>query len=165
MESETCIAEETPEIPKTGEIQERRKSSNGRILGRPRKSDIIAKKKPGKPGRPPGDAAILNEFKARILNSPKSKRVLQKILEAALDDDHKHQAVAWKLVAERIVPAAIFEGDVKRAGTGNHIQITISGVPGVEINGEETGFQKYDPEYEDIEEAEFVEEEDPDEGL
>ena len=45
-------------------------------IGRPRKQDVESKKptKRGKVGRPPGDASIINEYKARMLASPKSKR-------------------------------------------------------------------------------------------
>lgn len=168
MESETYVtqdtASETPESPGNLENEERRKSHRGKLLGRPRKTDIIAKKKPGKIGRPLGDAAILNEYKARMLNSPKSKRVLQKIIEAALDDEHKHQAVAWKIVSDRIAPVAIFDNEVKRAGTGNHISITISGVPTVNIDGGEIEGEGTDePDPVDEIEAEF--EEITDEGL
>jgi hypothetical protein len=52
--------------------------------GRPSRKDL-AKNSPGgrgKPGRPKGDATIINEYKARMLASPKSKRVLDTIFEA-----------------------------------------------------------------------------------
>jgi hypothetical protein len=98
-------------------------------VGRPRKA-AVAKKKAGNRGavgRPKGDAAIINEYKARMLNSPKSRKVLDKIFEAALDDEHKHQAAAWKLVMDRIVPVSGFDRDaVKGAGSGG-INITING--------------------------------------
>lgn len=136
-ESETYVASETQEQPLETRTVARTKGSGGNHTGRPRKTDLLAKKKPGTPGRPPGDAAILNEYKARMLNSPKSRKVLTTILNAALDPEHKHQAVAWKLVLDRVAPLAIFEGDVKKASTGNHIRITISGVPNVDIHGEE----------------------------
>lgn len=157
VESETYVASETL-VPVV--IEERAKGSRGKVLGRPRKSDLVAKNrgkvKPGKVGRPLGDAAILNEYKARMLNSPKSKKVIQTILNAALDPEHKHQAVAWKLVLDRVAPLAIFEGDVKKASTGNHISITISGVPNVDIHGEEEALDGTDARDEPDEiEAEF----------
>ena len=49
------------------------------------------------------------EFKARLLTSPKSKKVLEKIFDAALDDDHKCQSAAWKLIVDRIAPMSSFE--------------------------------------------------------
>ena len=60
-----------------------------RSRGRPKKKEISAKSKGGRGvrGRPKGDAAIINEYKARMLASPKSVRVLETIFEAALDHD------------------------------------------------------------------------------
>lgn len=100
--------------------------------GRPRKTDVLAKKKGsrGVRGRPKGDAAIINEYKARMLASPKSAKVLEKIFEAALDDEHKHQAAAWKIVTDRVVPTAAFEKDVVKGAGRNAIQINITGVGG-----------------------------------
>jgi hypothetical protein len=50
--------------------------------GRPRKSEVAAVKpgNKGKVGRPKGDAAIINEYKARMLASPKSKKSLRLFL-------------------------------------------------------------------------------------
>ena len=98
--------------------------------GRPRKSEVAAVKKGSrnKVGRPKGDAAIINDYKSRMLASPKSRKVLETILDAALDDDHKHQAAAWKLVADRILPVAAFEKDVVKDGGRSAIQINITGV-------------------------------------
>ena len=78
-------------------------------------------------GRPKGDAAIINDYKAKMLSSPRSKRVLDTILNAALDDDHKHQSAAWKLVMDRIAPVAAFEKDIIKSGSRNAIQINITG--------------------------------------
>mgnify|MGYP000754711704 CR=1 FL=1 len=63
--------------------------------GRPSLNEVNPKKKIG---RPLGEASIIKEYKARLLASPKSKKVLDNILDAALDDEHKNQAAAWKLV-------------------------------------------------------------------
>ena len=88
----------------------------------------------GKVGRPKGDAAIINEYKARMLASPKSRKVLDTIFEAAMDDDHKNQAAAWKLVMDRILPVAAFEKDIVQNGGKSAIQINITGVGGAEIS-------------------------------
>jgi len=82
----------------------------------------------GKVGRPKGDAAKINEYKARMLASPKSKLVLDTIFDAALDNDHKNQSAAWKLVMDRILPVAAFEKDVVQNGGKSAIQINITGV-------------------------------------
>ena len=103
--------------------------------GRPRKSEVAAVKpgNKGQVGRPKGDAAIINEYKARMLASPKSRKVLETIFDAALDDDHKNQAAAWKLVMDRILPVGAFEKDVVKDSGRNAIQINISGVGVAEV--------------------------------
>jgi hypothetical protein len=63
-----------------------------------------------------------------MLASPKSKKVLESIFDAALDDEHKNQAAAWKLVMDRILPVAAFEKDVAGNSGRNAIQINITGV-------------------------------------
>jgi hypothetical protein len=127
--------EDTQEPPKRGR-------------GRPKKGEIVAKKKGsrGIRGRPKGDAAIINEYKARMLASPKSARVLETIFEAALDHDHKNQAAAWKLVMDRILPVGAFEKEVVKDAGRSAIQINITGMgsttvsesfeSGEEIDGE-----------------------------
>jgi len=103
--------------------------------GRPRKSEVAAVKpgNKGQVGRPKGDAAIINEYKARMLASPKSRKVLETIFDAALDNDHKNQAAAWKLVMDRILPVGAFEKEVVKDGGRNAIQINISGVGAAEV--------------------------------
>lgn len=107
-----------------------------RKRGRPRKSDVTSVKKGSRNavGRPKGDAAVINEYKARMLASPKSRKVLDTIFDAALDHDHKNQAAAWKLVMDRILPVAAFEKDIVKDGGRNAIQINISGVGAVETS-------------------------------
>lgn len=97
--------------------------------GRPKKTDVVAKKEGnrGVRGRPPGDAAIINEYKARMLASPKSTKVMDAIFDAALDDEHKNQAAAWKLLMDRMLPVSYFEKDKMSQGK-NSVSITITGV-------------------------------------
>ena len=99
-------------------------------VGRPKKSSVSSKKKGsrGAVGRPKGDAAIINEYKARMLNSPRSRAVMDAIFEAATDPDHKNQAAAWKLVMDRILPVAAFEKDIVKDAGRSAIQINITGV-------------------------------------
>ena len=106
-----------------------------RKRGRPRKSDVTTVKKGNRNavGRPKGDAAVINEYKARMLASPKSRKVLDTIFDAALDHDHKNQAAAWKLVMDRILPVAAFEKDIVKDGGRSAIQINISGVGAVDV--------------------------------
>ncbi|MEL0016808.1 MAG: hypothetical protein VW715_16450 [Rhodospirillales bacterium] len=97
--------------------------------GRPKKSLVEANKRGsrGAVGRPKGDAAIINEYKARMLASPKSQKVLDSIMNAALNDEHKNQAAAWKLLMDRMLPVSYFEKD-KLSGGRNSVSITISGI-------------------------------------
>lgn len=100
--------------------------------GRPKKNIVDNKKagNRGKVGRPKGDASIINEYKARMLASPKSAKVLESIFNAALDDEHKNQAAAWKLVMDRILPTSVFEQEVSKGHNRNAVNITISGIGG-----------------------------------
>jgi hypothetical protein len=100
-------------------------------VGRPKKNSVASKTK-GKRnavGRPKGDAAVINEYKARMLASPKSRKVLDAILNAALDDEHKNQAAAWKLCMDRLLPVSYFEKD-KGTNGKSAINISITGVGG-----------------------------------
>ena len=103
-------------------------NSSGNPVGRPKKSSVSSKKKGGRGavGRPKGDAAIINEYKARMLNSPRSRAVMDAIFEAATDPDHKNQAAAWKLVMDRTLPLSYFEKDA--ASGRSSVNITISGL-------------------------------------
>ena len=100
-------------------------------IGRPPKSFVASKKEGnrGKRGRPPGDAAAINEFKARLLASPRSQKVLDSIMSAALDNEHKNQAAAWKLLMDRMLPISYFEKDKNNMGR-SAVNITITGVNG-----------------------------------
>ena len=50
-----------------------------RSRGRPKKSEIAKAGKTGKVGRPKGTAAIINDYRDRMLASPKSRAVLESI--------------------------------------------------------------------------------------
>lgn len=100
--------------------------------GRPKKSELKEIKESRSVGRPKGETAIINEYKLRMLNSPKSAKVLEAIYDAALNDEHKNQAAAWKLIVDRIVPVSAFEA----AKQGN------GGVPSISINISSIGTPK-----------------------
>lgn len=126
-------------------------TSQPKRRGRPPKTAVVEKKKGNRVarGRPKGDAAIINEYKARMLASPKSAKVLEKIFDAALDDEHKHQAAAWKIITDRVLPTAAFEKDIVKGSGKNAIQINITGVGGdtTIIGGDDDAI---DAEFEDI---------------
>ena len=98
-----------------------------RKAGRPKKSELKEIKESRSVGRPKGEAAIINEYKLRMLNSPKSAKVLEAIYDAALNDEHKNQAAAWKLIVDRIVPVSSFEATKQGNGTPQ-ISINITGL-------------------------------------
>lgn len=100
---------------------------SGNKKGRPPKSDLKEIKESRSVGRPKGEAAIINEYKLRMLNSPKSAKVLEAIYDAALNDEHKNQAAAWKLIMDRVVPVSIFE-QTKAGGGTPQISINITGL-------------------------------------
>lgn len=101
-----------------------------RKRGRPKKSEVEARKKGnrGVRGRPPGDAARMNEFKARLLATA-GDRVIDKVINIALDDEHQGQMAALKMCMDRVLPMSYFDKD--KAGNGkSNISISITGVGG-----------------------------------
>lgn len=98
--------------------------SNSKKKGRPSKAALAEIKNSRSVGRPKGTQAIINEYRDRMLNSPKSAKVLEAVFNAALQDGHPNQAAAWKLVMDRVAPLSAF--DVSK-GSSN-------GIPSISIN-------------------------------
>ena len=96
--------------------------------GRPPKSDLQAVKNrtKNKVGRPVGDAGRLQEFKERLLATG-GTRILDKMIQIALDDEHPGQMAAIKLAMDRILPASVFD-TAKSGGSMPQISINISGL-------------------------------------
>jgi hypothetical protein len=104
----------------------RREVVNGKPkLGRPSKAAIAKKKNPGVLGRPPGDAARIAEFKARLLATA-GDSVITKIIETALADGHPAQGAMLKFCGERLLPLSSFEA--KSGGGTPQISINITSV-------------------------------------
>ena len=119
--------------------------------GRPRKADISAKKKGNRNalGRPKGDAARINELKARLLATSGDK-VISKVIEIALEDGHPVQSAALKMCMDRVLPISYFD---KKNDTGgrNAVSITITGVSGdTTIVGNTGNNDAVEGEYEDV---------------
>jgi len=119
--------------------------------GRPRKADIAAKKKGNRNalGRPKGDAARINELKARLLATSGDK-VISKVIEIALEDGHPVQSAALKMCMDRVLPISYFD---KKNDTGgrNAVSITITGVSGdTTIVGNAGNDDAVEGEYEDV---------------
>ena len=99
-------------------------------------------------------AVALKEFRARLLLNPKSPALIEKMFEIAFDDEHKQQAVALKLLADRLMPVAGFTSDGKQQA---QVSINISGIGtpaggSVTVSGdagEEEGiYEPYEPQEE-----------------
>ena len=102
----------------------RREVVNGKPKrGRPTKAAIAKKKNPGILGRPPGDAARIAEFKARLLATA-GDSVITKIIETALADGHPAQGAMLKFCGERLLPLSSFEA--KSGGSTPQISINIT---------------------------------------
>ena len=98
--------------------------------GRPTKAAIEAAKKPGKGkvGRPKDDRGRILELKARLMATSGNK-VIDKIIQIALEDGNPGQLAALKMCIDRQLPLSLFEKDAKRGS--NAITINITGVSGV----------------------------------
>ena len=123
-----------------------RSTTAAKRKGRPPKKAVVSKTTGNRKGvgRPKGDASIINDYKARMLASPKSRKVMDAIFDAALDNDHKNQSAAWKLVMDRMLPISYFEKEKGGSGGRSAINISITGVGGETtiISGNE---QQQDP--------------------
>jgi hypothetical protein len=95
--------------------------------GRPPKSLVESKKlgNRGAVGRPKGDAARVQELKARLLATTGNK-VINKIVEIAMTDGHPVQGAALKMCLDRVLPTSLFEKDAK--GQRNAVTINITGI-------------------------------------
>jgi len=108
-----------------------------RKRGRPRKTEVESKKKRGVVGRPPGEAARIKEFHARLL-ATSGETVINTIIKKALDDDDKDQVACLKMCIDRVLPMSYFEKG-KDAGRGNvNIQISMVGDKKAEVVEEVT---------------------------
>jgi len=79
---------------------------------------------------PASKKARSQEVLAQLLNS-KGKRVVDKVLRKALDDDDDDQMACLKIVMDRVLPTDYIN---KMKSNGNQIQIHISGVEDPKIN-------------------------------
>jgi len=108
---------------------------NPRGAGRPKKTAIAAKKKRELRGRPPGEAARIREFHARLLTT-KGDHIIETIIKKALDPADKDQAAMLKMCADRLLPLSYFEKD--KTGGKAGITINISGISDTKIESDDT---------------------------
>ena len=116
--------------------------------GRPTKVAIAKKKNPGVLGRPPGDAARIAEFKARLLATA-GDSVITKIIETALADGHPAQGAMLKFCGERLLPLSIFDAKTSNGTPQISINITSLGAPQFEKTEIVDNIEYSDVEYTD----------------
>ena len=82
-------------------------------------------KAPKARGRPPGTRAAQLELQKLIFEHPKMPEVVETIFRAALDDNHKNQAAAQKLLLDRAIPISACDGspDLRQ-----QVNIVVSGI-------------------------------------
>ena len=66
-------------------------------------------KTPVKRGRPAGMRAIQLELKQTLLEHPDVPKVIETVIRTALDDNHKNQTAAQKILMDRMLPISTFE--------------------------------------------------------
>jgi hypothetical protein len=103
--------------------------------GRPPKTDLEAVRasRKGKVGRPKGDTSRIQEFKERLMATG-GTRILDKMIQIALDDEHPGQMAAIKLAVDRILPMSVFDA-AKQGGQTPQVTINISGINEPQIIG------------------------------
>ena len=107
---------------------EKEEQTTKRKAGRPKKSELTEIKESRSVGRPKGTTAIINDYRDRMLMSPKSAKVLEAVFNAALQEGHPHQAAAWKLVLDRVAPLSAFDTSKGSSAATPSISINISGL-------------------------------------
>ena len=110
--------------------------------GRPKKKDLEATKHLTKREQ----ASRLREFRQRLLLNPKSEVLIEKLFATALDDEAKNQAVAMKLLADRLLPVAGFTADGKQQAA---VSINITGL-GSDVSVKDVEQGDLDGDYEDV---------------
>ena len=77
-------------------------------------------------GRPAGMRARQIELKQTLLEHPDVPKVIETVVRTALDDNHKNQTAAQKILMDRILPISTFD---RGTDLKERINITISTIP------------------------------------
>ena len=78
-----------------------------------------------KRGRPVGMRAKQIEVARLLIEHPDTEKVVEEVYKAALDNEHKNQAVAWKILMDRLIPVSSVE---KNAVSRERVNVIISSV-------------------------------------
>lgn len=81
-----------------------------------------------------GNKQRMQEFKNLLLTEENGKKVIQKALEIAMNDEHPGQATMLKACLDKMLPASLFEEN--KAGARTAVHITIGRVGEKQIEGE-----------------------------
>ena len=76
-----------------------------------------------KRGRPEGMRSAQLDIQKRLIEHPDRGKVVEAVYRAALDDEHKNQAVAMKILMDRMLPISVCD---KNADIREMITINIS---------------------------------------
>ena len=90
-------------------------------------------KSPVKRGRPAGMRARQLELKQTLLEHPDVPAVIETVVRTALDETHKNQTAAQKILMDRILPISTFD---KKYDTKEKITINVSVIEPETIEGE-----------------------------
>lgn len=90
-------------------------------------------KTPVKRGRPAGMRAKQLELKQTLLEHPDVPTIIEMVVRTALDETHKNQTAAQKILMDRILPISTFD---KKYDTKEKITINVSVIEPETIKGE-----------------------------
>lgn len=103
-----------------------------RPRGRPKKPNRLMTREQWKEeskkvsGRPTGMRTAIKKLEERLLSANRIEGVIDSIVDAAGDPEHKNQAAAWKLIMDRMAPLSHY--DKNKGGERPQIQINVSGI-------------------------------------
>ena len=78
-----------------------------------------------KRGRPEGMRAAQLDIQRRLIEHPDRAKVVEAVYRAALDDEHRNQAAAMKLLMDRMLPISFCD---KNADIREKITININSI-------------------------------------
>ena len=77
-------------------------------------------------GRPKGMRTAIKKLEERLLSANRIEHVIDAIVRAAEDPEHKNQAAAWKLIMDRMAPLSHY--DKTKGSEKPVIQINVSSI-------------------------------------
>ena len=123
------MTDKPEETPQETEVEKPRKR------GRPRKENRLMTREQWEEenkkakGRPRGLRTAVKKLEERLLAANRIEHVIDSIVRAATDDEHKNQAAAWKLLMDRMAPLSHY--DKKHGNEKPTIQINVTGLESI----------------------------------